>query len=68
MKKVIFILTILILVGCKKERTCQCTNPGGTVAVFTVKKTKKKATKQCKEYYNQHYASTPWNETSCEIK
>jgi hypothetical protein len=30
MKKLIFAITILTFVACKKEYTCQCTNPGGT--------------------------------------
>ena len=68
MKNLIFILTILSIISCKKEHTCQCINPGGTVAVFIVKDTKKKASKKCKDYYNQNYASVPFNETSCEIK
>ena len=71
MKTVKFIVvftTIIIFSSCKKEYHCVCSNPGGTVAVFTVKNTKKKATNECKDYYNKNYASTPLNETSCSIK
>ncbi len=63
-----FILILIFLSGCKKEYDCVCTNPGGSQAVFSVKESKSKAKKACSDYYDQHFASIPLNETFCEIK
>lgn len=67
MKKLLFILVCLIAVSCKKERACTCTDLGGSKVVFTEKVTKKKASKDCKDYYDKNYGSIPLNETSCSI-
>jgi hypothetical protein len=67
-KSLLFVLTVLIFIGCKKEYTCTCNNPGGTKQIFTEKSSKKDATKKCKDYYNATYGNVAWNETSCEIK
>jgi hypothetical protein len=64
----LFISVFFILSSCKKEYNCVCTNPGGSEIVFTVKDSKEKAKQKCADYYDQHFASIPWNETSCEIK
>lgn len=68
MKKLIFAITVLTFVACKKEYTCQCTNPGGTKDVFTVKDSKKDAESKCTKYYEDNYAHIPLNETICSIK
>jgi hypothetical protein len=64
----LFSATFFILSSCKKEYNCVCTNPGGSEIVFSVKDSKEKAKAKCADYYNEHFASIPWNETSCEIK
>ncbi|MEO6903195.1 MAG: hypothetical protein ABI315_08580 [Bacteroidia bacterium] len=68
MKKLIFAITILTFVACKKEYTCQCTNPGGTKDVFTVKDSKSNAKSKCDKYYQDNFANVPLNETICNIK
>lgn len=69
LRKCFFLLSIiLIFASCKKEYSCVCTNPGGDTIVFTEKNTRGNAKKKCDDYYNEHFASVPWNETSCAIK
>ncbi|HEY0030220.1 MAG TPA: hypothetical protein VGC65_05635 [Bacteroidia bacterium] len=67
MKKILFIVACITLASCKKEYSCTCTNPSGSTVVFTEKMTKGKASEKCDDYYNDHYGSVPFNETSCEI-
>ncbi len=67
-KVVLPIIISIIFSSCKKDYTCVCTDPSGTIAVFTVKDTKKKATAECNDYYKNNYSAISWNETSCEIK
>ena len=57
-----------LLIGCKKNYTCSCTNPGGVGDAFTIKDTKCNAQKTCSDYYTKTYGSIPLNETSCSIK
>ena len=69
LKRILFFLSfIFILSACKKEYSCVCTNPSGDTVVFTEKNTRDDAKKKCEDYYNEHFASVPWNETSCAIK
>lgn len=58
----------MILSNCKKNYSCECTNPSGKQIVFTTKDTKKKAEQKCKDYHSQNYANISLNETSCSIK
>ena len=70
MKNIILItltVTLLFSTSCKKNYTCSCTNPGGTIPVFSLNDSKKNATAKCKDYYNSNYSNIPFNETSCSI-
>ena len=58
----------LLMVSCKKEYTCTCTSPSGSLIAFSDKTTKGKANERCNDYYNEHYGSVPFNETSCSIE
>lgn len=62
------ILTSIFLSSCKKNYTCSCSNPGGTVNVFTVKDTQKNAKKKCDDYYSLNFGNVSLSETSCTIK
>ena len=66
------ILSILVsgalLASCKKEYVCECHNPGGTYTAFRVKDSKRKAKKQCEDYYDQNFGSVAFSETSCEVR
>lgn len=68
MKTAICILSVFLLTACEKEYSCVCTNPGGSNIVFTVKDSRSDAKDKCNQYYQDNFASIPWNETSCEIK
>ncbi|AEA44567.1 hypothetical protein [Fluviicola taffensis] len=61
-------LSSLLLCNCKKIRTCECTNPGGTIEAFKIKSNKEAAEKECQNYYDHNYGNIPMNETSCKIK
>jgi len=54
------VLTVLSLVSCKKERTCECSSSVGTYDAGTVEKTKSQAKKYCK--------SLSAGETTCKLK
>ncbi len=70
MKFSIFItlLCAFVFTSCKKGYTCYCTNPSGTFDYYNIHDTKKNATQRCKDYYDTHYASVPFNEVTCELK
>ena len=70
MKKLFFcaILSAALFSGCKKEYTCTCTNPNETVVAFSEKTTEGKAESKCQDYYNDHYGSIPFNETTCTVE
>lgn len=57
-----------LIMSCKKEYTCTCTNPGGSFIAFSEKTTKGKASEKCADYYNQNYGNVPFNETNCSIE
>jgi transcriptional/translational regulatory protein YebC/TACO1 len=63
-----FLFVLFIFSACKKEYSCVCTHPGGEDVVFTVTDNKDRANSKCDDYYNEHFANIPWNETTCEIK
>ena len=67
-KLISYIFTLIYFTACKKEYTCVCTNPSGKTVAFTKKATKKNATNECIDYYNNNYASIAFNETTCEIE
>ena len=70
MKKHLLLLTIcssFVIISCKKEYTCVCTNVPyiGTEYKTLGKQTKTAAENACKDIYKHH----PSNQTiSCEIK
>lgn len=67
-KTFILFFCALTFSNCKKEHACVCTHPGGDDVVFTERSTKDRAKKKCEDYYNEHFAHVPWNETTCAIK
>ena len=58
----------LLMLACRKNYSCACTDPAGTTDVFTIKDSRKNAEIQCKNYYTQHYDSIPLSERSCKLK
>lgn len=65
---ILFALIAVSLTSCKKQYSCECTNPGGSYTAFTVKDTKQKAKQKCDDYYAQNFGTVVFNETSCKIK
>jgi hypothetical protein len=53
--------------ACKKNYTCECTNPGGVYATYKLNKSKENAEKICNKY-NAEANSIPWSESVCNLK
>lgn len=62
-KKLIFAITFLFFISCKKDYTCECTSLNGT-SVYTIHNTKKKAEKECSE--KPTFSNS--QESNCKIK
>lgn len=60
-------MTCLVAVACKKEYTCECKNPGGVYATYTINDSKSKAKKKCDDYHKET-ESTVFSESSCSVK
>ena len=68
LKTVLLLSVIVLFTSCKKNYTCTCTDPSGAKTVaFSEKTTEGKASSKCDEYYNSHYGSVPFNETTCSL-
>lgn len=66
---ILFLTVIALFSSCKKEYTCTCSDSVGNKTIaFTEKNTKGKASDKCNDYYNQNYASIPWDDTTCSIE
>ena len=57
---IVALLATLLMLSCKKERTCKCTNTNGTYDAGTTDGTKNQAKNYCK--------TLSTNETTCELK
>jgi len=67
MKLILILLAIGCLMACKKNYTCECTNPGGVYATYKLNGSKEKAKKTC-DKYNTEANSIPWSESFCSLK
>ncbi|WP_317897313.1 hypothetical protein [Aurantibacillus circumpalustris] len=61
------LLIICFLTSCQKTYTCECTNPGGVYASYTLKESKTEAEAICAQY-NAEANSIPWSENNCALK
>ena len=58
---------LLLIVGCKKDYTCDCFNPGGIYATYEIHDSKKKAQEKCAEYFEESNP-IPFSESACQLK
>jgi hypothetical protein len=58
--KIIALFAFVLLISCKKERTCECTSSNGTYDSGTLDATKSYAKKYCKDL--------SVGETTCKLK
>jgi hypothetical protein len=62
----IFLLVLLLAASCKKQYTCHCFNPGGTIADYDIRGSKKQAEDKCAEYAAPY--NYPMSESGCQLK
>lgn len=60
-------LSCLLAVACKKEYSCECKNPGGVYATYSITDSKSKAKKKCDDYAKEN-ENTVFSESSCSVK
>lgn len=60
MRRLLILVPLIALAGCKKDYTCECKNSNSTYTAGTVEATKKKA--------KQHCESLSTSNTECYVK
>ncbi|HLP13752.1 MAG TPA: hypothetical protein VK177_17595 [Flavobacteriales bacterium] len=61
-----FLILVIFASSCKKEYTCRCFNPGGTIATYSIRGTKEKAADKCAEYGEPY--NYPMSESGCMLE